>query len=184
MRAISSRRCARHRWIEAGDAMRSSSLAARRSRQSWRSGNGWWRARRHLRRMGHGQDLQPLASRARRSPTAAAGRRRHRCRPRRRSRVGAEAAADSTTFSARMKRDNSPPEATFIKGPGSVPGLVRPRNATRSMPLGRGVAGVGLDPGDEAGLSSLSGASSAATAWSSRRAAAFARLSSTERQRS
>ncbi len=40
------------------------------------------------------------------------------------------------TFRARMMRASSPPEATFIKGPGSVPGLVRTQNATRSIPCG------------------------------------------------
>ena len=56
--------------------------------------------------------------------------------------VGAEPRSDSTTLSASKKRDNSPPEATLIIGPGLVPGLVCTQNSTRSMPSGPGAAGL------------------------------------------
>ncbi len=46
--------------------------------------------------------------------------------------VGAEPRSASTTFSASMKRDSSPPDATFISGPGRVPGFVCTQNSTRS----------------------------------------------------
>ncbi len=74
-----------------------------------------------------------------------------------------------------MKRASSPPEATFIMGPGSVPGLVATQKATRSMPLGppsaRSTVSIWVT---KRAFSSLSGASSAATS-SSNRLAAFAR---------
>ena len=50
--------------------------------------------------------------------------------------VGAEPRSASATFSASMKRASSPPEATFIIGPGRVPGLVCTQNSTRSAPSG------------------------------------------------
>ena len=61
--------------------------------------------------------------------------------------VGAEPRSASATFSASRKRDSSPPDATFISGPGRVPGLVRTQNSTWSMPCGPGDVGVGLDLG-------------------------------------
>ncbi len=57
--------------------------------------------------------------------------------------VGAEPRSASTTLSASRKRASSPPEATFISGPGRVPGLVQPRTrrgrcrAARRFRLGR-----------------------------------------------
>ena len=92
--------------------------------------------RRDLRRMGHGEDLHLAPSRARRSPTAAAVAPPTPASTSSKTSVGAEPRAASTTFSASMKRASSPPDATFIKGPGSVPGLVRTKKATRSMPCG------------------------------------------------
>ena len=50
--------------------------------------------------------------------------------------VGAEPRSASTTLSASRNRASSPPEATFISGPGRVPGLVRTQNSTRSRPSG------------------------------------------------
>ena len=64
--------------------------------------------------------------------------------------VGAEPRSASTTFSASMKRDSSPPDATFISGPGRVPGLVCTQNSTRSKPAGVAARLVGLDLRDEA----------------------------------
>ena len=61
------------------------------------------------------------------------------------TKVGAEPRSASTTFSASRKRASSPPEATFINGPGRVPGLVCTQNSTRSMPFGAGARGVALD---------------------------------------
>src|SRR6185312_1423776 len=52
------------------------------------------------------------------------------------TKVGAEPRSASTTLSASRKRASSPPEATFISGPGRVPGLVCTQNSTRSMPFG------------------------------------------------
>ena len=63
--------------------------------------------------------------------------------------VGAEPRSASTTFSASRKRDSSPPEATFISGPGRVPGLVCTQNSTRSNPCGPGEAAIALDLGGE-----------------------------------
>ena len=76
------------------------------------------------------------ASRARRSPTAAAVAPPTPASTSSNTKVGAEPRAASTTFSARMYCASSPPEATFISGPGSVPGLVLTQKATRSMPPG------------------------------------------------
>ena len=53
--------------------------------------------------------------------------------------VGAEPRSASTTFSASMKRDNSPPEATFIIGPGRAPGLVCTQNSTSFRALRAGL---------------------------------------------
>ena len=67
-----------------------------------------------------------------------------------------------------MKRDSSPPDATFISGPGRVPGLVCAQNSTRSNP-----AGIAAAPRPSAisvmkrARSSFSGGSSACTAPSS-----------------
>ena len=63
--------------------------------------------------------------------------------------VGAEPRSASTTFSASRKRASSPPDATFISGPGRVPGLVCTQNSTRSMPCGPGAVGLGHDLGRE-----------------------------------
>ena len=63
--------------------------------------------------------------------------------------VGAEPRSDSTTFSASRKRDSSPPEATFISGPGLVPGIgLHPElDAVEALRARRGL--VGLDLGHE-----------------------------------
>ena len=65
--------------------------------------------------------------------------------------VGAEPLSASTTFRASMKRASSPPDATFISGPGFVPGLVWAQNSTRSKPGGIAALLVRRDLGDEAG---------------------------------
>ncbi len=49
-----------------------------------------------------------------------------------------------------MNRESSPPDATFISGPGRVPGLVCTQNSTRSKPSGRALRLVRLDMDDEA----------------------------------
>src|ERR1700676_121197 len=77
---------------------------------------------------------------------------------------GAEPRSDSTTLSASRNRDSSPPEATFIKGPGRVPGLVCTQNSTRSKPCGPGDFGSDSTCVANLARSSFSGASSALTA--------------------
>ena len=47
-----------------------------------------------------------------------------------------------TTLSASMNRASSPPDATFMSGPGWVPGLVRTQNSNRSIPCDPGLSGV------------------------------------------
>ena len=81
--------------------------------------------------------------------------------------VGAEPRSASTTLSASRKRASSPPEATFISGPGRVPGLVRTQNSTRSMPCGPPASGSLAISVENVARSSLSGLSSALTALSS-----------------
>src|ERR1700742_648764 len=81
--------------------------------------------------------------------------------------VGAEPRSASTTFRASRKRDSSPPEATFIKGPGRVPGLVCTQNSTRSMPFGPAAAAALVIAVENVARSSLSGLSSPFTALSS-----------------
>ena len=78
--------------------------------------------------------------------------------------VGAEPRSDSTTFSASRNRASSPPEATFISGPGRVPGLVCTQNSTRSKPCGPGEAESESICVENFARSSFSGASSALTA--------------------
>ena len=92
------------------------------------------------------------------------------------TRVGAEPRSASTTFSASRKRASSPPEATFISGPGRVPGLVCTQNSTRSMPLGPAAAASLTISVENFARSSLSGLSSPLTALSSAVAAFGARL--------
>jgi hypothetical protein len=48
--------------------------------------------------------------------------------------VVAPPASASATFSARMKRDSSPPLAIFASGAKGAPGLVEISNSTRSRP--------------------------------------------------
>ena len=85
--------------------------------------------------------------------------------------VGAEPRSASTTFSASRKRASSPPEATFISGPGRVPGLVCTQNSTRSMPCGPAAAASLSIWVENLARSSLSGLSSPLTALSSAPAA-------------
>ena len=95
------------------------------------------RARRDLRAVGHDQQLRhcsPAAPAARRSRWPP--RRRRRGRSRRRSSSRAPPASASATLSARMKRDNSPPDAILVSGPNGAPGLVDTSNSTRSVPDG------------------------------------------------
>ena len=87
----------------------------------------------------------PAARRPRRP-----SRRRRRRRPRRRSASAREPRSASTTFSASMKRDSSPPEAILAIGPGRGPGLVATSKPTRSQPSGPPAVGVQrLDLDDE-----------------------------------
>ncbi len=81
--------------------------------------------------------------------------------------VGAEPRSASTTLSASRKRASSPPEATFISGPGRVPGLVCTQNSTRSMPFGPAASASLTISVEKRARSSLSGLSSALTALSS-----------------
>ena len=81
--------------------------------------------------------------------------------------VGAEPRSASTTLSASRKRASSPPEATFISGPGRVPGLVCTQNSTRSMPFGPAAAASLSIWVENCARSSLSGLSSPLTALSS-----------------
>ena len=81
--------------------------------------------------------------------------------------VGAEPRSASTTLSASRKRASSPPEATFISGPGRVPGLVCTQNSTRSMPFGPAAAASLTISVENFARSSLSGLSSPLTALSS-----------------
>ena len=62
--------------------------------------------------------------------------------------VAAVPASASATFSARMKRDSSPPDAIRVSGPNGAPGLVETSNSTRSVPAGP--ASAGGDRGAEA----------------------------------
>src|ERR1700676_2462081 len=78
--------------------------------------------------------------------------------------VGAEPRSDSTTLIASRNRDSSPPEATFINGPGLVPGLVWTQNSMRSKPCGPGDVGSDSICVMNFARSSFSGASSALTA--------------------
>ena len=74
------------------------------------------------------------------------------------------------TFSARRKRDNSPPEAMRFSGPGGVPGLVATVKVTPSLPSGpESPAATSVA---KTARSILRGASSPAIAASSRSAAA------------
>ena len=88
--------------------------------------------------------------------------------------VGAEPRSASTTLSANRKRASSPPDATFISGPGRVPGLVCTQNSTRSMPFGPAAAASLSIWVENCARSSLSGLSSPFTALS-RLPAALAR---------
>ena len=83
------------------------------------------------------------------------------------TKVGAEPRSASTTLSASRKRASSPPEATFISGPGLVPGLVCTQNSTRSMPFGPGAAASVSISVENFARSSFSGLSSPLTALSS-----------------
>src|SRR5438552_2788746 len=78
--------------------------------------------------------------------------------------VDAEPRSASTTLSANRKRASSPPEATFISGPGRVPGLVCTQNSIRSMPCGPPSSGWVAISVKNFARSSLSGLSSSLTA--------------------
>ena len=82
-------------------------------------------------------------------------RRRRRCRSRRRRASAPSRLSASTTFSASMKRASSPPEATFISGPGACRGWSATQNSTRSNPAGSRPSLVRRDLGDEAGALEL-----------------------------
>ena len=58
-----------------------------------------------------------------------------------------------------MNRASSPPEATFINGPGRVPGLVCTQNSTRSIPSGPGEEGSLVICVEKRAFSSFSGLS-------------------------
>ena len=89
-------------------------------------------------------------------------------------RVGAEPLSASTTLSASMKRDSSPPDATLSNGPGRVPGFVCAQNSTRSKPAASRLPSSVSIFVMKVARSSLRGGSSACTAWS-RACAAFCR---------
>ncbi|BAB48892.1 mlr1540 [Mesorhizobium japonicum MAFF 303099] len=78
--------------------------------------------------------------------------------------VGAEPRSASATFSAKRKRDSSPPDATFIIGPGRVPGLVRTQNSIWSMPSSMRVSASLFISTMKAARSSFSAGNSAMTA--------------------
>ena len=91
--------------------------------------------------------------------------------------VGAEPRSASTTFSASMKRDSSPPDATFISGPGRVPGLVcDPELDPVDAGPDRAVSGRSSISVMKRARSSFSGGSSAFTAASRRVGRRCARL--------
>ena len=70
------------------------------------------------------------ATRARRSPTDAAVAPPTPESTSSNTNVGTAVPAERTTFTASIKRANSPPEAIFASGPGSCPGLVAIRKRT------------------------------------------------------
>ena len=82
------------------------------------------RVRGHLRRMRYGQDLRTPPNRARRSPIADAVAPPTPVSISSKTRTGAVVFSARTTLSASRNRASSPPEATFINGPGFDPGLV------------------------------------------------------------
>ncbi len=90
------------------------------------------RARGDLRRVGDGEHLRLAASRASRWPIASATAPPTPVSISSNTSVGAVSRSASETFSASRKRESSPPEATFISGPGREPGLVCTQNSTRS----------------------------------------------------
>ena len=90
--------------------------------------------------------------------------------------VGAEPRSASATFSASRKRDSSPPEATFIIGPGRVPGLVRTQNSTWSMPSSVRLSGSLAISTMKSARSSFSAGNSAITAFFSATAAICAQF--------
>ena len=76
-----------------------------------------------------------------------------------------------------MKRDSSPPEAIRASGPNGAPGLVATSKCTRSQPCSpHSASASGVSTVRNRALSRRSGFSSAATAASSRRGGALARL--------
>ena len=77
-------------------------------------------------------------------------------------------------FEREQETRNSPPDATFIKGPGRVPGFVCTQNSTRSKPFGPADAESLSICVENLARSSLSGLSSPLTALS-RAPAAFPR---------
>ena len=113
------------------------------------------RARRHLRRMRHRQHLHALDSRASRWPMASATAPPTPVSISSKTSVGAEPRSASATFSASRKRESSPPDATFIIGPGRVPGLVRTQNSTWSMPSSVRLPASLVDRNDELGALEL-----------------------------
>ncbi len=93
--------------------------------------------------------------------------------------VGTDEVPASTSFSASMKRDSSPPEAIFASVPNGAPGFVATSKCTRSVPCSpQSASESGVSTVRNRALSSRSGASSAATA-ASRRLAARSRAAET-----
>ena len=75
------------------------------------------------------------ATRARRAPTAAAVAPPTPLSTSSNTSVGTDPPLISTTFSASISRDSSPPEAILSSAPGVWPGLVEIRKVARSTPL-------------------------------------------------
>ena len=100
--------------------------------------------------------------------------------------VGAEPRSASTTLSASRKRASSPPEATFISGPGRVPGLVRTQNSTRSMPCGPPASAslsIAVEKRARSSFRGLSSRLTAASSFSAARLRAVDRVSAAPRWR-
>ena len=125
------------------------------------------------------------ATRASRSPTAAAVAPPMPESTSSNTRVGTAEPPDSTTFSASISRDSSPPEAMRPSGPGAWPGLVAIRNRTASAPPGPQRLGQRRQPRHgSAPCRAAAAAVPAATARSSFAAAALPRVGQGRRRRS
>ena len=84
----------------------------------------WIRIARHLREVGHADDLMVTGPSARALPSVDPSRPPPPCRSRRRPEWGCGRPA-STVLTAKVRRDNSPPEAILRNGRGSSPSWPR-----------------------------------------------------------